>query len=191
MERETKTTPAVETWVDIEGYEGLYQVSTLARVRRMEDTYIRTDGFGRTLVCRTKMKVLNTYKSKNGYLMVHLYKNKHSHHALLHRLVAVAFIPNPNKLEQVNHKDENKSNNLPYNLEWCDRKYNVNYGTCISRSSKKHSKPIEQLTLDGRHVAYYYGIREAMRKTNIKTIHNALTCWKGQTTAGGYQWRYV
>lgn len=191
MEHATSTIPAVETWRPVRDFEGLYEVSNLGRVRRLKDTNIRTNKFGCTYVCNLQMKILKIYKASNGYFMVHLYKNKHTFHALLHRLVAEAFIPNPNNFEQVNHKDENKSNNIPDNLEWCDCKYNINYGTGIMRSSKKHSRRIEQLTLDGQHVAYYHGIREAIRKTNIKTIQFALIGWKGQKTAGRYQWRYI
>ena len=123
----------MEIWKDIEGYEGLYQVSNKGRIKSLN--YKRTGKEG----------ILKGKADKNGYLIVFLYKNRKPKPFLIHRLVAEAFIPNVNDLPEVNHIDENKENNHVENLEWCTRKYNMNYGTRTKRSvenrkGKKHKK---------------------------------------------------
>ena len=112
----------MEEWKDIKGYEGRYQVSNLGRVKSLN--YNRTN--------REKILSLNKH-NKNGYYSVQLSKSNVCKRFLVHRLVAESFIDNPNNYKEVNHKDENKSNNCVSNLEWCDRKYNVNYGTTKER----------------------------------------------------------
>lgn len=112
-----------EIWRPIEGYEGLYEVSSYGRVRSL-DMYVRCKSYR-----LHKGKVLSPIINTNGYLFVGLQGKRFS----VHRLVAQAFIPNPQGLPQVNHIDENKSNNNVDNLEWCDAKYNNNYGTARIR----------------------------------------------------------
>lgn len=116
-----------EVWKDIKNYEGLYQISTYGRVK----------SFPRKGALR-KEKVLKPYKDgKNYYFVVGLHKDGKKQYKLIHRLVADAFIPNPNNLPIVNHKDENKENNNVDNLEWCTYKYNSNYGNARMLMSKK------------------------------------------------------
>ena len=111
-------------WKDIPGYEGLYQVSDTGQVRTLN--YRRT---GQT-------KILKPGYTKDGYTIVVLCKDGKGKTYTVHRLVALAFIPNADNLTEVNHKDENKTNNHVSNLEWCDRTYNNNYGTRNKRASK-------------------------------------------------------
>ena len=115
-----------EIWKDIIGYEGLYQVSSLGRVRSL-DRYDERN-------CFRKGKVLSPGIKPDGYLVVVLSCNGKHKTIKVHRLVAQAFIPNPDGLPQVNHKNEDKSNNRVENLEWCDAKYNINFGTARIRS---------------------------------------------------------
>lgn len=109
-----------ELWRPISGYEGLYYISNLGRVKS-EITH----------------KILKPRNSTHDYDRVRLYKNHKPKEFFVHKLVAQAFIPNPNNYPQVNHKDENKVNNCVDNLEWCTHKYNMNYGTCQKRKSEK------------------------------------------------------
>ena len=119
----------IEEWRPIEGYEGLYEVSNLGRVRSV-DRYV-IDSLGHRKFY--KGKVLSIVKNKNGYLLINLYCNEKNKKCLVHRLVAEAFVSNPDNLPEVNHKDEDKTNNRVDNLEWCNRKYNVNFGTARIR----------------------------------------------------------
>ena len=115
-----------EIWRPIPGYEGLYEVSSYGRVRSLDRFIVDSLGHRRFY----KGKVLSPIKDKYGYLSVKLQKgNKHN----IHRIVAQVFIENIDNLPQVNHKDENKSNNRVDNLEWCDQAYNNLYGTRLER----------------------------------------------------------
>lgn len=127
----------MEQWRDIKGYEGLYQVSNLGNIKSLPrvQRYIHANKW----VCErvTKEKQLSPAPTgKKHYLCVSLYKNGKSCTKLVHRLVAETFLPNPNCLPQVNHKDENKLNNCISNLEWCTCEYNINYGSGNSRRSE-------------------------------------------------------
>ena len=115
----------IEEWRPIEGYEGLYEVSSYGRVRSLD----KYDSMNRFL----RGRILRLFTDGLGYLRAQLYSNSKRKSFLVHRLVAQAFIPNPDNLPQVNHRDENPSNDNVDNLEWCDGKYNVNYGTRIDR----------------------------------------------------------
>ena len=114
-----------EIWKDIIGYEGLYQVSSYGRVRSLDRYDSRN--------CFRKKRILKLCANRLGYLKVGLWSNGKVKHHLVHRLVAEAFIPNPNNLPIINHIDENPSNNNVDNLEWCTAKYNMNYGTIRER----------------------------------------------------------
>ena len=114
-----------EIWKDISGFEGVYEISSYGRVRSVKSG-----------------KILSTSKCGGcrGYLSVCLSKNGKRYGKLVHRLVAEAFIPVVEGLSEVNHKDEDKTNNRVENLEWCDHKYNMNYGTRNIRSKDTHIK---------------------------------------------------
>ena len=122
----------METWKNIKGYEGLYQISNKGRVKSLYNKNNK------------KEKILKPGE-RNEYLCVSLYKNNKKNVYSIHRLVAQAFLPNPDNLPVVNHKDENKLNNNVENLEWCNYGYNINYGTRNERANikrKKHRKKI-------------------------------------------------
>ena len=137
----------IELWKDVKDYEGLYQVSTLGRVRSL-DKYVNTKNRNVDKVLK-RGKILKPTYNQDGYLTVSLYKDGKGTRFLVHRLVAEAFISNPLNLPVINHKDEVKDNNHPYNLEWCTDEYNKNYGTAIKRSAEKRSKKVYQYDLQG------------------------------------------
>lgn len=113
-----------EIWRPVVGYEGLYEVSSYGRVRSL-DRYDSRNHF-------IKGRIMK-FRNCRGYLRVTLCNNGLYNQISVHRLVAQAFIPNPDNLPMVNHKDEDKTNNIVENLEWCDAKYNNSYGTITER----------------------------------------------------------
>lgn len=166
-----------EEFKAVKGYEGLYEVSNLGRVRSLK--------YG-------KGRVLCGSNNGAGYLQVVLSKNSKRKDCAVHRLVAEAFIPNPDGLPQINHIDEDKTNNCVWNLEWCDVKYNINYGTGIERSAEKRGKRVYQYTLSGSFVRSYTSTREAERQTGIR-ISSISDCCNGKRnykSAGNYRWSY-
>jgi hypothetical protein len=167
-----------EIWKNIEGYEGLYQVSNLGRVRSLN--YKNTG----------RKKILSAGKTKGGYLHVVLCKNGKLSCKYIHRLVAEAFIPNPNNLPEINHKSEDKTLNTVKSLEWCDRVYNINYGSGIKRGAQNRQKPIKQMTLDGILITIWPSAREA--KKNGYSYNSIVNCCLGrQQTHQGYKWKYL
>lgn len=177
-----------EIWRPVKGYEGVYEVSNLGRVKGVE-RFCRGRHDGLKPVHE---KILTTDVSNCGYLRVRLYLYGKSKRLYVHRIVAEAFIPNPDGLPQVNHKDENKKNNSVNNLEWCTASYNMNYGSCIERLlvNQPHRMEIYQYTIDGRFVAHYRSTNEAGRMTGIRPTE-IRDCVKGrQGSAHGYKWYY-
>ena len=129
----------IEIWKDIKGYDGIYQISNFGRVRSVDRVvYGRLSYKNGRLV---KGKLLSLRKGKEGYVRVNLNKDGIKTTYDVHKLVADAFMDNPSNLPQINHKDENKTNNHVGNLEYCDSYYNTNYGTRNARisNSLKHS----------------------------------------------------
>ena len=177
-----------EEWRDIKGYEGFYQVNNLGQVKSL-DRYVngRIKGYKRFLTGKI-IKPVRGHKRRSLYLSVNLTINQAQKKYFIHQLVAKAFIPNPNNLPMINHKDENPSNNRVENLEWCDAKYNNNYGTKIT----KISKAISQYSIDGQFIAEYQSIASAARQTGVDRSGIGKCCRhdKNYSHAGGYIWRY-
>ena len=166
------------------------------RIKDFENYYIYSDG--RVQNCNTN-HFLKYTTDKNGYLKVRLYKDKHQHTLLVHRLVALAFLPNPDNYSQVNHKDENKHNNDISNLEWCSAKYNANYGTRNERTREKLKQnavlpdnriKVNMYTLDGIFVRQFDSLKEAKIFLNkpITEAHISQCCNGIRKTAYGYKW---
>lgn len=124
-----------EEWRDVVGYEGLYQVSSFGRVRSL-DRVINNEEFNYSFLVKGQLRKLKL--SRTGYPTVSLWIHGKPQHSQVHRLVAQAFLPNPDNLPQVNHRNEDKTANYPDNLEWCDAKYNNNYGTKTQRAASKN-----------------------------------------------------
>ena len=181
-----------EVWKWVVGYEGLYEVSNTGKVR---STY----------------RYAKELKQSNGttYRTVQLWKNHVGKNYSVHRLVAIAFLPNENNYPQVNHKDENKLNNHVSNLEWCTAKYNQNYGTIIERrkmntdyhtekriktaiqNGRASAKPVYQYDKNGVFIARYNSTVEAHNITGFNASHIGECCnGKRYKTVGGYIWKF-
>ena len=176
-----------EIWKDIAGYEGKYQVSNLGRVRSLDRMVRRKNGY----ILRCKGQLIEPTNHKSGYIYIGLTKDGKKNTLKLHRIVATAFIPNPDNLPHVNHKDENPKNNRADNLEWCNAEYNNSYGNHIERC-KRH-RAVEQYTLDWKLVTTYPSIIEASKAVGISRALIGNVCSKRlhQKSAGGYRWRYA
>lgn len=192
---EIKTTDSLagEQWRDIEGFEGLYCISSLGRVRSCQ----RIDWQNRVV----KEKILSQNDNGNGYLTVQLSKQGRSVRRYVHRLVAIAFIPNEENKPEVNHINEfEKWNNTVENLEWIDHIANVNYGTHNQRISKSNGgkanesscKPVIKLSVNGEYLERYVSAADASRKNGL-SIGCVQQCCKIDShryTAGGFLWCY-
>ena len=181
----------LEIWKDIKDYENLYQGSNWGRVKSLDRWVKDTNGSLRFY----KGRILKPGTNTCGYLQVSLYKNGKEKIFYVHRLVAEAFIPNPNNLPEVNHRDENKQNNSVENLEWCDRLYNVRYGTGIERQKKKQlnniktSKTVVQYTLDGKFIREWKSTAECGR--NGYNQRHVSECCKGKIKKHkNFIWKY-
>ena len=191
-----------EIWKDIDGYEGLYQVSNLGRVKSLN--YHRTG----------KERIMKPKKDSKGYLQVLLCKESKVKHYFVHRLVAVAFVDNPQNLPIINHIDENPKNNNANNLEWCTQKYNINYGTRNKKASEKlrgrklseeHKekiaekmknnpkkiKPIIGISKVSGLILEFPSLKEASRQTGINQGHICECCNGKRKSAGGFYWLYA
>lgn len=154
-----------EQWKPIDEFP-IYSVSNQGRVRNDKRNYILQGGYDR-----------------DGYRQVTISYNGKQYNRRICRLVALAFIPNPNSLQQVNHKDENKENDCVHNLEWCTAQYNNNYGHRTSKT-RRSIQCIETKEI-------FEGIRLAARHINISHSTIRIACKNSNKTAGGYHWKYV
>ena len=170
-----------EIFKDIKGAEGNYKVSNKGNVMSMH--------YGKTGVPR----LLSLKPNRNGkYKTVDLrFNNGEKKTLLVHRLVAEAFIPNPDNLEQVNHKDEDGNNNNVENLEWCTRSYNCSYGHRTDNIKTSNSRKIKQYTLDGKFLKEWNSATEAGKAIKGKYISSIMHCCKCRLkSACGYIWKY-
>lgn len=178
-----------EIWKEIPDFKD-YQASNLGNIRVL-DKYVNS-GIKNNKKVKRKGKVLKQH-NKLGYYEVCLTKNNKKYFLKVHRLIAKTFIPNPNDLPQVNHKDENSLNNCLNNLEWCTAKYNANYGlrnTNIHKNTRATHIKVDQYDLKGNLIKTYNSISEAskIRGVSFNTIRRYCS---NITNDKNYIWRYA
>lgn len=174
-----------EVWKDVLGYDGLYQVSNKGQVKSM---YFHSQkGKGNNL--KENPKILTPGVDSYGYNIVSLCNGDTKKTFTVHRLVAETFIPNPDNLPCINHKDEDKQNNCVENLEWCTVEYNNSYGTKGERTAQTLKKKVYQYDQEMNFIAVYDGAIDAEKETGVSRSSICL-CIKGRTkTAGGFIWK--
>lgn len=170
----------MEIWKDIKGYEGKYQISNLGNVKSLKDS---RGNF--------REKLLKLQKDTKGYLRIQLFKNGKGETKKVHRLVAEAFIPNPNNLPEVNHiKEFEKDNNIVENLEWVTSKQNSNHGTRNYRMGKSHSRTVYQYSINGDFIKMWPSTMECGRN-GFDRGHVGECCLGKRKTHNGYIWSYT
>lgn len=162
-----------EIWKPIANYENYY-VSSLGNVKSTKNFHGQPE------------RILKPGKSNKGYLLVALSKNGKEKVFNIHRLVALAFVPNPHNYEQVNHINENKTDNRAENLEWCTAKINVNHGTRTARQIQKCSKKVVCIETN----IVYPSTADAARKLGLNQGNISNCCSGRNKTCGGYHWKY-
>ena len=187
-----------EIWRPVKGYEGLYEVSNLGRVKSVERTVFYKDG--RTYM--HKGQIMTGSDNGKGYRVVSLRTGNKRTDKLIHRLVAEAFIPNPDNKKEIDHINTDKTDNRVENLKWCTRKENCNNPLTIEKYCRrkltpnrvkklkeKNSKPIVQLTKQGKAIFFYLSACEAEIRTNVQqTAICSCSLGKRKSAGGGYRW---
>ena len=180
-----------EVWKDIEGFEGLYQVSNLGNVKSLR--YRGVTGWEKNLVPKI---------NNSGRLWVELLKDGTRKCFLIHRLVGFAFIPNPLNLPQINHMDENPKNNCVDNLEWCTQEYNIKYfmerhpshtsnRKSTGRYNRKLEKPVNQIDREGNIVKQWADARTVVNEMGFNQWSITQCCDGKRKTAYGFRWQYA
>lgn len=180
----------IEIWKEIKGTNGIYLVSNIGRVKSLPQFHNSNSGG-----YYTTGKILKQRDNCRGYLYIEINRKR----MYVHRLVAEAFIDNPNNLPIINHKDENPSNNRVDNLEWCTQKYNINYGNARKKMSIKHtnnpilSKRVVAIDKLGNIIKEYPSANEAARQSGVSVSSIVCCCNSitGYKTAGGLTWKYI
>lgn len=183
-----------EVWKDIFGYEGFYQVSNLGRVKSLDRIIkykpSKTRG---EYEAKTNGKISTQHKNIDGYIRVDLCKDGKHKSSLVHRLVALHFIPNPGMLNQVNHIDGDKTNNYVDNLEWCTQAENAAHAVKIGLFKPHNERRVVGTDSDGNKV-YFKSAAEAGKTLSINSGSICSVCTgynPHRHTAGGYKWEYI
>lgn len=177
----------MEIWKDVPEFEGCYQVSNEGRIKSLE-RYVNVCGGGKRLLPE---RIIKPTVCRNGYLELQASRKGKKKVFLLHRLVAMLFIENPDNLPEVNHKDENRINCSAKNLEWCTSKYNANYGTRNERCAAPQRRPVKQYTKEGKLIREWKSIKDASRECNFDDSAIIRCCKGKQKTSYGFVWQYA
>ena len=180
-----------EEWRPVVGYEGLYEVSNMGRVKSVERMKWNGKGYQ-----KIPERILKTIENIWGYLLVNLYQDGKMKSCSVHRLVATAFLPNPYNLPVINHRDENKQNNIVSNLEWCTYSHNNTYNDRAKkigekqRNDPKRSKSVIGIDRITGLIVEFPSTMEAERKLGIAHSHICACCKGKLKSAGGFYWYY-
>ena len=191
-----------EKWLDIKGYEGLYQVSNLGRIKSIPHIVNTIDKRGWEYSYIAKEKILKNVKGTVGYAQVNLYgHNKTLIVKNVHRIVAIHFIKNPHNKKFVNHKDGNKMNTSASNLEWCTASENMRHAydvlnipvSGLGKFGKDSNKSVSviQLTLDGKIVKRWDSMSDAWRAKGFRPDGICRACSGHNKSYKGYKWKYA
>lgn len=180
-----------EVWKDINGYEGLYQVSNFGRVKSLD----RVVHCSKNKKCKpynvsVKEKIMRCCFDNDGYIHTTLSNSGIHNRVLIHRLVALSFLENPNEYPVVNHKDENPSNNHVDNLEWCTYTYNNQYSNIYEKAYRVTRKPVYQFSLDGKFIREFASTKEASRAIGGSAADISSCCHGRTNSMYGYYWRF-
>ena len=190
-----------EIWKDIVGFEGMYQISNMGRVKSVERT--AWSGLNGGCYRTVPERILKAMKNSNGYLYVQLCKDGINKNYTVHQLVGNAFLSNPQDYKELNHRDEDKTNNCVNNLEWCSRSYNLTYNGRAKKAGeklrgrkqseehiKKRSKSILGIDKVTGLIVEFPSAKEAEREMGIAQS-NITKCCKGKlNSCGGFYWMY-
>lgn len=179
-----------EVWKDVSGFEGIYEVSNFGRVKSCERVIMRSNGRPMNF----PEKVMTPSVNHKGYEIIDMQNHGKRSGGFVHRLVAKAFIPNPENKKTVNHKDGNKRNNHVDNLEWMTNLENMRHGfekglLTNKYASESRKRKVAQIGTEGVVVNVFDSIQEAEDITKIYNI--SAVCRGVRPRAGGYQWKYV
>lgn len=180
----------MEEWKDIKGYEGLYQVSNEGRVKSLERIVIKKNRYGKYSQFKHKCKILKPQYDSDGYQIISLCVNGVPKTYKIHRLVAKAFIPNPEDKPEIDHINGVKNENNAENLKWSSHIENTNNTiTKTPKNREDQSKKVYQYTLEGKLVAIWPSTRECGRQGFQQS--NVQKCCVGENkTYNGYKWSY-
>ena len=173
----------METWKSIKGYEGLYEINILGVVKSLKRNIIKKPLLDR------------------GYLKYYLYNGSKYRYEYAHRLIAIAFIPNPNDYPVINHKNGDRSDNRIDNIEWCTQSWNIEHGykilgrKCYLLGKKGiksiFSVKVSQYSLNGVYLKTWDCIADAERELNMPRGKIGMCCVGSRKTTGGFTWKYV
>ena len=179
---------AREEWRPVVGYEGLYEVSSLGRVRSLDHcvkTRNQHGGLGRRIY---PGKVLTPARGKGNYYIVHLCKDNKATNFSVHRLVALAFIPNPEKKPQIDHIDGDRHNNMSQNLRWCTCKENINNPITLPSRCKRVLQISKE---DGHIIKVWPSTISIVRELGITGVYKCCRGQKYYKSRGGFYWKYA
>lgn len=177
--------------MDIKGFEGLYQISNLGRVRSVDRVVFQRHYSGCMSRYIYRGKIIKPCNLGNGYLSARLNKQGKPHWILVHRLVGMHFLEKPEGCDYINHKDFNRSNNRADNLEWCTQSENIQYSYDHGTKIPPHMRNISQYDSNGRLIKIWRSQSDAERGTGIKQANISKVCLGKRSHAGGFKWQYT